>query len=260
MYQRYQPLSARRSERKSKNRLVISLLLAVFLIYALFAWILPIVIGGLSLFKKSPVQNKPVSQADTPVIAPPVLNIPFESTSSAQIKIRGYASPNSQVEIYLDDHLKTTTKTNPGGDFSSDLIDLSLGMNNFYGDTVDSSGNKSLSSKTISVIYDNSKPKLKLDQPQDNQVVADPKLTVSGSTDDSGGISVTINGVRVIISSGGSFAQTISLSSGDNAITVVATNQAGNSTQQVRKVSFLPNTPTPTPTQSTPSPSPTTSQ
>ncbi|MDO8498848.1 MAG: hypothetical protein Q7S44_03615 [bacterium] len=244
------PFSFRNKEKRAKKKLYVVILLVSFLTYFLFTWFLPNFIGGLTFlnrFKSSPVPQQSVS--DNATLAPPVLNIPFEATNSATIKVHGYAVPKSKVEIYIDDNLQNTTTASDDGSFTSDEIFLNLGTNNIFGKTVDDQGNKSLSSPAIHITYESEKPQLDLKEPQDNQTIngGDKKVTVSGSVDASKEITVTINSNRVIVNSGGSFSQTVNLNDGDNDIVVIATDAAGNSTQITRKVVYQSPTPTPTP-------------
>lgn len=244
----YQPFSQRRQARKDRKKLIFSLIGAVILLYLLFIVILPTLIGGLSFFNK--FKPKITSQTQASVtdttLAPPVLDIPYEATNTAQIKVSGYALPDVKIEIYLDDNLVTTTKTSSDGSFTTDDIHLALGSNSITGKTVDSHNNKSLSSKNIQIIYNNQNPKLTVDQPQDDSSVSDTKVIVSGSVDQSDPASVEVNGLRLILTSDGRFSQSVNLNPGDNELTITATDNAGNTTTMMRKVTSTAS-PTPTP-------------
>ncbi|MCL5783814.1 MAG: hypothetical protein M1142_00455 [Patescibacteria group bacterium] len=238
---KYRSSFTKRRENKEKKRLIITLLIGAFLLYFLFSWFLPAFIGGLSLlnrFKTEPTKETPVAENAT--LAPPVLNIPFEATSTATIKIGGYSLPNTTVEIYVDDDLKTTAPTGGDGSFTADSIPLNLGTNNISGKTVDDKGNKSFSSKPIQIAYDNEKPKLDLTSPQDNQTIkgGDKKVVVSGTTDSDKDITITANGIRLIVNTDGSFSQSIDINDRGNTIVVVATDTAGNTTQITRAVTY----------------------
>lgn len=234
----------RRQEKKSRNRFFITVLLAIFFLYVIFVWVLPFLIGGLSFlnkFKPSPSAPQPVSE--NPTLAPPVLNIPYEATSTAQIQVKGYAQADTKVEIYKDNSLKSTITAKEDGSFISDPIPLTLGTNSFYGKTTDDKGNKSLPSKTITITYSSEKPNLTVQNPSDNQTISgDKKLTVSGHVDSPSNLTVTatVNGSQVIISSDGNFSQVVDIQDGDNNIVITATDQAGNSTQISRKVTYRP--------------------
>ncbi|MFH0936994.1 MAG: hypothetical protein V1808_01745 [Candidatus Daviesbacteria bacterium] len=242
----YKPLLGKRQEKRARRRLLIVFFVSIILLYSFFTWFFPSLVGGLSILNRF----KPTSQAQAPVsesatLAPPVLNIPYEATSSAQISINGYSVPKSQVEIYLDDELATTTDVREDGSFNTEPISLKIGTNNIFGKTLEISENnevskKSLPSKVIKVFFDNEKPKLEIAEPQDNQTVnGERKINISGQTDDDN-ITVTINGTRAVVNQEGNFLGNLELSDGENNITISATDLAGNDTSVSRKVTFIP--------------------
>ncbi|MDD2823057.1 MAG: hypothetical protein PHQ59_03140 [Candidatus Daviesbacteria bacterium] len=232
---------SRRLERKSKKRFYLTLIICAVLLYILVAWFIPNFIGSLSLLNrfKEPVKSQE-SITENASLAPPVLNIPYEATSSAQILVKGYSLSNTKVEIYLDGELKSSIDTSGDGSFVSEPIDLSLGTNKISGITIDSNGNKSLSSKPILIVYSNEKPILEIQSPTDNQEIngGDKKVTVTGKTNSDKDISITINGTRTIVDSDGKFSRTIDINEGENNITIIATDIAGNSIQVTRKVTY----------------------
>ena len=234
----YTPRSVRHNQNKARNRIIISVVIVLFLGYASLTWGLPALIGGLTYithFNSKPTVK--VANNDDRAIAPPVLNIPFESTNSASLSISGYSSPDAKVEIYFDDDLKTTSTAGEDGSFHTDALDLVLGTNNIYGKTV-INDKRSMASKTIKVIYNNDKPKLDLSSPADNQEVhgGDKKIHVEGTADTQD--SVTINGTTVIVNGDGHFSSDVNINDGDNTITVTATSQYGNTTSVTRQVKY----------------------
>ncbi len=235
----YKPRSIKRTEKKAKRNLIITALMGTLLLYLIFTWGLPALIGGLSTFNKFKPKTQNTIVEDS-AVTPPVLNIPYEATNSANIKISGFASAKSKVEIYIDDELKSTTNTEGDGTFTTDNIPLSLGNNNIYGKTIDEANKQSLPSKTIKLIYNNEKPKLEINEPSDNQEIkgGDKKVKVSGKTDPQSNIS--INGNNAIVNSEGNFSKEIDINEGDNTITINAVNQVGNNTTIERKVKYSP--------------------
>lgn len=236
----YKPRSIRRAERKTKKHLIITIVIVLILGYLLVTWGIPGLIGSLSVFNKlKPEDKKPSANISDSAIAPPILNIPFEATNSANLTINGYASADSEVEIYLDDELKETTSTLPDGSFTFSGIVLSKGQNNIYGRTVN--GDKtSLPSKTIRIVFNDDKPKLEISEPADGHEVkgGDKKVTVSGSTDPDNLISV--NGQTTIVNSDGTFSLTVPLNEGDNTISILATTPIGNISKIDRRVKYTP--------------------
>ncbi len=236
----YKTFSTRRNERKSRNNFILTGFLIIFLLYAFLTWILPNLIGGLTLINRLHSQPKPsplINEEAT--LAPPVLNIPFEATNTATIKVKGYASAHTKVDVYVDDQKKSTAEVQDDGSFIANDVDLTLGLNTISGKTVNGKG-ESLSSKPIRITYSNQKPKLQVTSPSNGQLVkgGDKKVTVSGSTD--AGDEITVNGQKFIVNSDGNFSQFVSLNDGDNTLTVVARDSVGNTNETSLKVTYEP--------------------
>ena len=234
----YRPFSERRYAKKAKTRLIFTLIATISLLYATLVWIIPGLIGQLAVInrlKDSPKGMAPIS--DNSTLAPPVLNIPYEATNTANISIKGYATPNTKVEVYVDEVLSQSADVLDDGSFTVSGITLTLGTNNLTGKTVNGN-NKSLPSKNIRILYDNKKPKLDLTSPSDNQVIkgGDKKVTVSGATDP--GNNVTVNSNKLIVDSSGNFSKLIEINDGDNNLTITTTDQAGNENSISRKVTY----------------------
>lgn len=237
---KFQSFSVRKLERKSRDKLIFSVILAAILLYFSFTWLIPTLVGQLSIInrlKSGPHQKKQVENAS---LAPPVLNIPYEATNTATIKISGFAQPNTKVDIYVDDKVEATIDVGEDGTFMAENIPLLLGVNNINGKTVDEKGSKSLSSKTIRIIYDNQKPRLEVSSPQDGQVIkgGDKKTTVSGVTEP--GNDVWVNNIKVIVDFEGNFKQSIEVNDGENNLEIKASDKVGNTTILFRQLIYQP--------------------
>ncbi len=205
-------------------------------------WILPSLIGGVSFIKNF---NKPTNKASadsnkTSTLAPPVINIPYEATNTAQINIKGYATPNSKVSLYLDDDKKDTVDVSSDGSFEFKDVSLSLGTNNIYGKSIDENNLESLPSKNLKVFFDDEKPALSINEPEDNKNIqgGDKKIKISGTTE--AGVHVFINDTQVIVNGEGNFSQEFPLNDGDNTFNIKSTDAALNSTEVSRKVTYTP--------------------
>lgn len=234
----YRPRSVRRLEKKAKRNLLLSIIIFLVIGYFLISWGIPAFIGGLSFFNKfKPVQKSEVTE-DTG-LAPPVLNIPFESTNSARLSISGYATNNSRVEIYIDDKVVTEVSTDSDGKFTTETLTLTEGDSSIYGITKNED-KKSLASKTIKLSFSSEEPKLELIEPTNNQEIkgGDKKVKVSGNVDNQN--PVTVNGSTVVVNAEGNFSTTVPLNDGDNTIVVAATNNFGNSSKIELKVKYSP--------------------
>lgn len=212
------------------------------LVYATITWILPNFINGIGFIKSivNPSKTTPLPQNQDAAIAPPVLNIPYEATNSAEIDIEGYATPNSKVIIYLDEQPKQTVEVSSDGNFTAQNIELFLGTNNIFGKTINEEGKMSLPSKTIRLMYINEAPRLSISEPEDNKKIqgGDKKVKVSGKTD--AGVKVFINDSQVIVGSDGSFGIDEPLNEGDNIISVKAQDAALNTAEIQRTINYSP--------------------
>lgn len=240
MAQRYRSRRAvKRFRRKSKRNFIITLVVVGLLLYATINWILPYFISGIGIVKNVIEPPKKILKADQSLLAPPVLNIPFEATASSTITIRGFSTPNAKVTLFLDDAAKETVNVAGDGSFIFENIPLTLGTNNIYGKTSDA-GKESLPSKTIRIIYDNEKPTLQISEPEDGKKIqgGDRKIKVAGKTDP--GINVFVNSNQVIVDKDGNFSTDQPLNEGDNTISVKAVDAASNTIEVQRNVNYTP--------------------
>lgn len=241
MSSRYQYRRVKRYQNKSKRNFIATIIIILVLFYVTFTWILPSLIGGIGFLKNftNPSQ-KVITPPDQTTLAPPVLNIPYEATNTAQIDIVGYSSPSSKVELFLDDDKKQTVEASSDGSFKFSDVSLSLGTNNIYGKSVDEKNQESLPSKTLIIIFDNEKPAVNISEPEDNKEIngGEKKVKISGKTE--AGVSVYVNGNQIIVDKDGNFTTTQDLNEGDNNFDIKATDAANNSNEVSRKVVFHP--------------------
>lgn len=103
----------------------------------------------------------------------------------------------------------------------------------------DNDGN-SATQKTVSFTVDTVAPTLTISSPADNSIVNNATVTVAGKTNDatSSPVTVTINGASVTVGTDGSFSKAITLTEGENTITIKATDAAGKATTVTRTVTL----------------------
>lgn len=94
--------------------------------------------------------------------------------------------------------------------------------------------------KSISITIDTVAPSLTVSSPSEDTETNKNTITVSGYTSDatSSPVTVTVNGVNAVVNASGYFSAEISLTVGENTITVVATDGAGKQTTVTRKVKY----------------------
>ncbi len=127
------------------------------------------------------------------------------------------------------------------GQFDAEVT-LKEGKNTITITATDKAGNKA--AKTITVTLDTTPPTITITSPEDGIETSDDFVNVSGTiTDDLSGIdSATINGNSLTLNSDGSFSTTVSLTEGDNTITITATDKAGNKATKTITVTYKPKT------------------
>lgn len=119
------------------------------------------------------------------------------------------------------------------GRFSAS-IKLSLGENTVTVETKDALGNAV--SKSVKATYDPNAPSLEVSYPPDNLLTNNKDLTITGKTE--AGSTLTINEVSVSVDAEGRFSHALTLSEGENTITVISSDSLGNKITASRKVTL----------------------
>jgi YD repeat-containing protein len=151
-------------------------------------------------------------------------------TAQSSVTVQGLVSDSTAVTVTANG---IPVSVGTGGAFSS-AVSLTEGRNTITVVATDAAGNSSTVTRTV--IKDSTPPALTVSSPADGSVTNQPSTTVSGTVLDSTTVALTINGVSTAIGSNGTFSSSLALIEGTNAITLVATDAAGNKTTVVRNV------------------------
>lgn len=132
------------------------------------------------------------------------------------------------------------TKTKSGNTYSCSYTPpeiLADGAHTIAVDASDHDGNEA-TQKSISFKIDTVPPELSVTSPVEGFITNQSSVTVSGITNDvtSSPVILTVNGAFVQVYDDGTFSTTFSLVTGENEITVIATDGAGRSTTVTRTV------------------------
>jgi len=150
-------------------------------------------------------------------------------TNNPSIVVSGHTDPGSNVTID-----GVPVGVSPIGDFSQSY-NLPEGQRVFDIRASDTAGNVAMTTRTVTV--DTTPPALTVNSPVQMLVVATPSVLVSGITEPNA--KVTVNGQVVQVQTGGDFSVAVALLVvGQNTITVVAMDQAGNSNTSSRTVVY----------------------
>ena len=204
--------------------------------------------GNVSLAKSATVT---VTLPDTTAPVVSAFTLPATATSLTVPVGSFTATDNLAVTGYLINKVATAPAAGATGWTASAPASVTAvaGSNTFYAWAKDAAGNVSLAkSATVTVTLpdttDTTKPTLTISALADGALTNKVTLNISGNASDAGGIqSVTVNGQAVIVNPDGSFSTAVSLVAGANAISVTATDKAGNQQTDSRTITSDPTAP-----------------
>ena len=121
---------------------------------------------------------------------------------------------------------------------------LSDGSHTVTINCADNDGNRA-TEKSTTFTVDTVPPVLNVTSPDDGLITNKSTVVVAGTTNDSTSspVTLTVNGNTVSVGSDGSFSTTVTLSEGENIITIKAVDKAGKVSTVTRTVTFDSSTP-----------------
>lgn len=231
---------ARNIERRTRKNLIFSILGIIIVLFLVVKLGIPLLVN-FSLLIANQKDKSATSQntASNPsFIAPPILNPLPSATNSASLVISGMGNAGQTVRIYINNNLIDETPTEKDGSFSINET-LQNGTNTIQAKS-ELNGKESSFSDPLNVTFSNTKPNLDITSPSDGQTFSKDQNTaqVSGKTDPD--IKITVNGFWAIVDDNNNFSYSLPLQNGDNQIKVIATDNAGNTTEKDIKVTYNP--------------------
>lgn len=171
-------------------------------------------------------------------VLPPILSKLPGAVKGSKLGLSGYAQEGLQVKIYLNAVQVASLRAGKDGQFSFDGLALDEGSNEIYARAVDDHQVESNPSVKVTVKYLKKPPFLELTNLGDNAEIKQKEtiFTLVGKTQT--GATVAINNSLVFVDNDGNFNYPFTLSDGQNTITAVATDEAGNTTKVERAINF----------------------
>lgn len=157
------------------------------------------------------------------------------ATNSAEIAIEGTALNFDILKVYLNNN-KVKEVDVSSERFTLKIGNLEDGENEIYIIAEEEKNNEKKSSKTYIVIYKKSKPKLEINEPENNSKTSKNEVNVIGETEKE--TEVRINGFPVVIDANLTFEKSVKLSEGENTIEVEAEDIAGNIEKKEIKIIY----------------------
>ncbi len=229
---------ARVTESRERRRIFYALagMVSVLVFLALFG--LKILVGFSLMVDRIRGGSPAPSQAQS-ILLPPTLDPLPQTTNTEDVTVTGSAAITTTLVLFLNDKEVRKLTIGEKGTFSIPLT-LAKGANAISAKLVDEGGNASELSNILTITLKKEAPLLEVSEPTDGQITQgdNGKVTVVGKTEE--GASVTINGRFVIVGSDGSFRSSVSLNEGENTLTIVASDAAGNQTVTSRVALWQP--------------------
>ena len=226
----------RRVEQKRALRTVVwGLILIAALLALVIKFGIPLLIQLAILLTKP--DSLPPENPDSQILSAPTLDALPEATPSAKIHVTGFTLANTTVAILVNDQVEIETLSADG---KFDLpVELSDGTNLISAQAKNSQGGQSPLSASWEVIRDAQPPTLSVTSPVDKsstQGNSQKIIEISGQTEPDA--MVAINDRIVIVAADGKFSFRFDQSEGENTITIIARDRAGNTVTQTLTIAW----------------------
>ncbi len=231
---------SRLEEKRARKQflIVIASIIGILLVVGTIG--IPLMAGASVLLGNLKSRQPLVEGGDKTPPFPPILTPTTSATNSATLKLEGYGEPESTLTIFVNDQEMKKVLIGSDGNFSFTDINLVKGKNEIFATATDQAGNASTPSTHLVIIYIIDSPKLEIFEPTDGQTFAknQQEIIIKGTTDP--GNDIHINGRFVSVKDDGAFMFNLRLNDGENTLSIVARDQAGNETKLERKVTYTP--------------------
>lgn len=238
-YTRHDRMS-RKQERQIYRRIAITVVLSIVLLFLIFNWGIRALVAVADFWDLIRTGRETQATAVLPPF-PPRLEPVASATNSATLVVRGFAAPGSSVELFLNGQSLGKKLVTNDNTFTFDDVILENGENQISALATDQAGNGSQPSGSLAITYKNKAPKLVINTPNDGQHFSgsgQQELKIFGKAE--GANQVTINGFWATLVPDGTFTYNLRLNQGENKVTVVASDDAGNKTTNERTVFYAP--------------------
>lgn len=234
---RYSRLEAVEESRNKKSAILFGLL-TVGVIVLLAFYGLPMVTKVASLF--TGLRHSPDSEnVDITPPAPPYFDNFPDATNKTPLEITGHVESGNTVVINLNG-TENELITDSDGAFTTKL-DLVKGNNAIFAYAKDPSSNKSKSTQTYTVLFDNEPPKITISFPADGASFYGAKqqnVTIKGTA--KADSTLIFNDRLASVNDDGTFSYSYQLSEGENDLNIKCVDQAGNEMTTTLKLNFSP--------------------
>jgi hypothetical protein len=177
--------------------------------------------------------------------------LPTQAVGTIYVKDSYYDDGNPELQIpgaftYLTQPDRMFFNGGSGGDYGSFVLQYrrtvpaggSISITHVYTQGTEVAGVRAMARQAEDAAQ---APAVSIESPADGTQVSSSDVTLIGkASDDQGVPSLKVNGVPTAVQPDGTWSQHLTLTSGANTITAVATDKAGNSTQAQETIAYAP--------------------
>ena len=158
------------------------------------------------------------------------------ATNSGTFIVTGTLVNYDKLEFFLNDEKVKTKSINVNDTFTEEIGELIEGENDFYIRATNTETKSKKNTAIYTIVLKESKPKLEINQPQDNDKTSQQEIIVKGSTDKE--VFIRINYLPVVVDAIGNFETSVRLKDGENIIKITASDIAGNIEEKTLKINY----------------------
>jgi len=225
---------------KHQNKLIIQrILIAVVLFIAFIVFFFNFGIKMLvsfTLFLNQVANSGSKQQTTQQVESFNTVNIdPIPSaTNAAELLFSGTALNFDKLEVYLNSEKQDEISIS--STFTGEIKGLEKGLNTIYFIAKSTTSKETKKTPTNEVLYKSEKPKLEIQEPNDNSKVNKEDVKISGTTDKE--TTIRVNGQPLIVDVGGKFTTMLRLKEGENKIQITAEDIVGNQEKKELTITY----------------------
>lgn len=232
-----------RLEKHQKKQLTVTIIISAIIFFITLYFVLTFGIKALlsvSVFVASLSSKKPepTLTKNTDLYGSITIDSIPTATNSSKIIISGSVLNLNRVEFYLNGEKIKEIVLTSSDSFFEEIEELKEGNNEVYVKGKTDDGKIVKQSKKFTVLYKSQKPKLEIQEPAEGAKTSQSEIKIKGVTDKE--TFIKVNDSPVVVDAVGNFETTVRLKEGENKITVIAEDQAGNQEEKSLTVFYQP--------------------
>jgi hypothetical protein len=213
--------------------------ITIFIIVGFFVFGIPLLIKLAVNIGDQKSQSK-FQVVDSQAPNPPTIDFVPTATNSGDILISGYSEPNAIITLVDSGLSLGNTIVNNDGIFQLPISNLAEGLHQLTITATDTNQNQSLAAPVITINIDQTAPDITINHPEPDAIITGiykQFITIEGTVSEP--VKLTMNDTFLVVTNDNTFSTKIYLNDGENVFNFIATDLAGNQSNQELKVSYF---------------------